>query len=597
MNHLRKSLCFLAVSGLIFHIQFAHFSGARLFTNSNQNIAAAKETSGLLGSSISVGEFPFSFDVWSSIGWLVHYDWGLSAYVSLDENYFYYSIFGGSEVYSLYISVNISEKRGYLINGLFTQYLLSSVGPYFDGFDGKGGLFKWNSTANDWMPLVQASEDTSELVQFVAGGHQGKVALSALNNPQRMWIVFQVLEATRIKAPQNSYAFVDLENGLGVALIVQKRIDPPLHPGSAYPYPTPEAWVVNLSETANATLVLKNYGQRSIYATTQIELPPEIEFFGGVSSANITLAPSETRELTASISGKTFGIHALQVSFNYSGAESINSLPQKLGVVPRVGVTLKAPQEAFFMRSAEVNLTIENKEMIRATVVLVPALGAFADSFSITLNSSSKVTIHPRVTIEGSKLAYDAKFENILLNRSITDINLLYPEIKMLEITINSTPYYLGYYKVNSDEIYDIGVKLQNAENFSYTVALNLEDRLGKSIAQSEYFIVNKPSETVTLKPNSNETIEFRLIPLKSNNNSVNYRTLILRLMFGNFAWTSREIQFQVVPTTLPWHASLRAPEVVAVVLVAFVSGIMAGIAVLRTRSHRKLASQDQQTR
>lgn len=424
-------------------------------------------------------------------------------------------------------------------------------------------------------------------VQFCAS--QGKVDLSELGNPEKLWVVFQVLESTRIKAPQNSYAYVDVKNKLGIAFLVQKRIEVPQHPGTAYPHTQPEVWMINLPETANATLILKNYGNRSIELSAQLELPSDIDILNGETFWNVTLAPSEKKELTTSMGGDNFGIYQFYIFFFYDGMEDEPfKLPQKLAVVPTVEVSLQAPQETYFMQLYEVNLTVRNKDSVPATITLVPALGASGNPISLTLNSSATITIRPNVVIEGVNVAYDAKFQNIPLARSIVTVNMLYPQITIVDIAINSIPYHYEYFKMSIDEIYEIRIKLRNAENFSYTATLNLEVEFGfgQSIATSEYFMTNKSSETVTLAPQLNKTIAFRILPLNADGSR--YRTLILRVMVGDHTCSTDEIMLEVTPSTLPWYSPLFMPQTIISILIIFAIGIITGIIILKAH-FRKL--------
>ncbi len=492
---------------------------------------------------------------------------------------------GGSEVYSVLISTNITNDCGYEINGIFAEYLLSDVGPYNDGFGGPGGLFKWNSTIKDWMPLFQATEQKEitgggyikqspgEEVQFCY--YQGKVVLSALGNPEKMLLVFQVLETTKIKAPQNGFAYIDIKNQLGAALFVDKQMDVPPHPGTAYPYPEPQGWVIKLDENATATLVLKNYGNQSIDVSAQLNLPPGISILSGGSFWNVTITPSEKKELNTLIGGDEFGVYQFHTSFACDGSESFQ-LTQKIAIVPKVEVYLDAPEEVFFMQPYEVNLTITNIDAIPATTTLVPALGSAGNPISLTLNSSFTITISPVVMIKGANVAYDAKFQDILLARSIDSVNVHYPQIEIAGVTINSTSYHHGYFKMYSDEIYEMEIKLHNSENISYTVTLTLETDFGKSIATSEYFLADKSSESITLGPKSNGTSVFRILPLKADN--LPYRELTLLVAVGRHMCSMYEIWLEVILRTPPLYSPFLTPQAIVSLVVAFAIGIACGI-------------------
>ncbi|MDH5732904.1 MAG: hypothetical protein OEY88_03865 [Candidatus Bathyarchaeota archaeon] len=153
-------------------------------------------------------------------------------------------------------------------------------------------------------------------------------------------------------------------------------------------------------------------------------------------------------------------------------------------------------------------------------------------------------------------------------------------------ITIGSTPHHSVYFQMYSNETDEMKIELPDAENFSYNALLTLETDFGKSITTSEYFIADKPSETIALAPQSNKTSTFRIPPLKADD--LPYRELTLRVTVGYHMCSMHEILLEVTLRTLRCYLPLLTPQALAFITIAFTIGIACGILIFYKSRSRK---------
>jgi hypothetical protein len=527
---------------------------------------------------------------------LVQYDWGIAGRAAVDQDNLYYAITGGSSTHAVFISTNVTGTEGYLVNGILAEYILCDFAPHGDGYYGDGGLFKWNSTIKDWTSLFVASIQNApyETVYHSANGEvevgwgEGRVSLSALGNPKRVWLVFEALETTKIRTPHNGFAYIDVENKVGAAFVVQKPMSLIPHPTTEYP-PEPQEWVVNRNETVRATLLLRNYGSQAISVSSWFELPSNISVVNGGTAWNFTILPLENANATALISGTDLGIFDLSSWITYQGLGPFE-LIQKMAVVPRIEARMEAPDKVNYGQQCQVNITVKNLEPVPATVTLSPSFGIGASTVSVALDGSSEITIEPTITVEYSSLAYDISFQDIRITTCGASTNVTYPEGYILDVTLNSITYLSGYVTMHEDTLYNVQVQLENAGDFAFTATLSLEvpsDALQTaSIATSKYFAADRPETSVTLDSKSNGTISFRLFALKADGAA--YRELHLSVSVGDYPIDGKSITFEFIPETEPWFAVILKPEVLLFAALAFVLGALLAIGISRAWFYRK---------
>jgi len=539
----------------------------------------------------TVSDFPIEQYVWERAGPLIHYDWGLSAYVYLHNNNFYYMIVGGSEFYAIWISVDPNDSDGFQINGMSVDYVLSTVGPE-ERTSSSAGLHKWVASEQKWKPIVIANVtdyDQSGVVYYSSDGsvafsaNQGKVDLSRIGNPDRIWLVLEVNEAGPIRVPQNGFAYLDINDMFAAVLMVYKEIGPIPHLGTAFP-PEPHSWVINRFETANATIFLKNYGTSSIQNIHgNINVPPEVKVLKGTLIWSTSLGPEQDETHAVQINRTSFGTSILNTSFTYNVGETETigpiTLQQKLTMIPRVDLDITAPQETLlWMQHYPINLTIANLDPYAVTVDLKPSTPAFTqerDVITLPLNPLANTTLYPRVKIKGSSIGYAAFFEEIKLDGATASVNFTYPDIRINEVLINNEQHNLGYVDIEVEEMHKVQATIQNEENASYSVTVVLkEGSYSQELSSGDVrFVPGYSTQGAELQPNSNKTITFYIFALDKPETS-KHATLSLSIEIDQTYLRGTEVLIELVSQPQPF----LTPEIILICVLMFFIGIFAKI-------------------
>jgi hypothetical protein len=539
----------------------------------------------------TVSDFPIEQYVWENTGPLIHYDWGLSVYIYLDNNNFYYMIVGYSEFYAIWISVDPNDSDGFEINGMSVDYVLSTVGPE-DHTSSSAGLHKWVASEEKWKPIVIANMtdyDQSGVVYYSSDGgvafsaNQGKVDLSKIGNPDRIWLVLEANEVGPIRVPQNGFAYLDITNTFAAVFMIFKEIDPIPHPGTAFP-PEPHTWVINRFETANATIFLKNYGTSSIQNIhVNLDLPPEVKVLNGTLIWSTAIGPEQNETHAVQINRTGFGTSILNTSFTYNVGETETigpiALQQKLTLIPRVDIDITAPQETLLWKKHyPINLTITNLDPYAVTVDLKPSALAYTqehDVITLTLNPLGTVTLHPRATIKGRSIGYAAFFEEIKLDWAAASVNFTYPDIWIREVFIDNEQYGLGYVDMEVGKMHTVQGTIQNEENASYSVTVALkEGSYSHELSLGDArFAPDCSTQAVELLPNSNQTITFHIYALDKPETG-GYTTLSLAVEIDQTYLRGTEILIELVSQPEPF----LTPEVILICALMFFVGILAKI-------------------
>ncbi len=539
----------------------------------------------------TVSDFPIEQYVWERTGPLLHYDWGLSAYIYLHNNNFYYMIVGGSEFYAIWISLDPNDSDGFQINGMSVDYVLSSVGP-LDRTSSSAGLHKWVASEEKWKPIVIANmteydqsgvvyHSSDDSVAFSA--NQGKVALSQIGNPDRIWLVLEANEVGPIRVPQNGFAYLDITNTFAAVFMVHKEVGPIAHPGTAFP-PEPHSWIINRFETANATIFLRNYGTSSIEnMNVSINVPPEVKVLNGTPLWSTSLGPDQNETHALQINRTSFGTSILETSFTYKVGETeaigpIN-LQQMLAMIPRVGLEITAPQETLlWMQHYQINLTIANLDPFAVTVDLKPSTRVYTqegDVITLTLNPLANTTLYPRVKIKGSSIGYAVFFEEIRLDWATALVNFTYPDIWIGEIFIDNNPYNLGYVAMEVGKTHTVQSTIRNEENASYSVTIVLkEGSYSQQLSSGDVlFAPNYSTQAAELQPNSNKTITFHIFALDKPEIS-RYATLSLAIEVYQTYLRGTEVSVELVSQPKPFPT----PEIILFCVLMFFIGVFAKI-------------------
>ena len=537
-------------------------------------------------------DFPVEQYLWERTGWLIHYDWGFSAYIYLSSNNLYYMIVGGSEFYSIWISLNPTASDGFQINGMSVHYVFSTVGPE-DRSSSSAGLYKWNFTEKKWQAVVVADRtteeesggiiyhSTDESVAFAA--NQGKIALSKLGGPQKIWLILEANEAGPIRVPQNGFAYLDITNMFAAVFMIYKEIGPISHPGTSFP-PEPKSWVIDRFETANATVLFKNYGADLIQnIRTNISVPPEVNVLSGALDWTLDLVPHENATHTLEINSTAFGTSLLYVSFYYDEgpARTIGpvTLRQELTMIPRVNLAIKAPSEMLlWMQYYPINLTVTNLDPFVATITLSPFTFTSpqeGDVIMLTLNPFANVTLYPKVKVKDSNVGYAASFEGITLEWAITAVTVHYPpDIWVNEVLIDGARYEFGYVKMDMGKMHTVHLTMENEENASCTVDVVLKEGSYWQELPSGYqsFKASYSTQTVSLPPNSNTTVTFDVFSLDIPTTR-KYTDLSLTIVIGDVPLRYKEIHVEL--TSPPSLNPLLTSQAIAVYALMFVLGIL----------------------
>jgi len=538
-----------------------------------------------------VSDFPIEQYIWERTGPLIRYDWGLSAYIYLDNNNFYYMIVGGSEFYSIWISLDPNDSDGFQINGMSVDYVLSTVGPE-DRASSNAGLHKWVPSEKKWKPIVIANmteygqsgvvyRSSDGSVAFSA--NQGKVDLSKMGNPDKIWLVLEANEAGPIRVPQNGFAYLDMTNMFAAVFMVYKEIGHIPHPGTAFP-PEPHSWVINRFETANATIFLKNYGTSSIQNIhVNISVPPEVKVLNGTLIWSTSLDPEQNETHAVQINRTSFGTSILGTSFIYNVRETETigpiTLQQKFTMIPRVDLNITAPQETLlWMQHYQINLTIANLDPYAVTVDLKPsslACNQEHDVITLTLNPLANTTLYPRVRIKGSNIGYAAFFEEIKLDWATASVNFTYPDIWISEVFIDNEQYNLGYVDMEVGKIHTVQGTIQNEVNASYSVTIALKE--GSYSQELSFwdvrFAPNYSIQAIELLPNSDKTITFHIFALDKPETG-KYTTLSLAIEIDQTYLRGTEVLIELVSQPEPF----LTPEIILICVLMFLIGILAKI-------------------
>jgi len=498
-----------------------------------------------------VSDFPIEQPVWERTGPLIHYDWGLSAYIYLHNNNFYYLIAGGSEFYAIWISLDPSNSSGFQINGIAVDYVLSTIGPE-DRTSSSGGLHKWDASAEKWESIVIANMTEHGQSGVVYHSHDGSVAFSAnqgrldlaqIGNPERIWLVLEANEAGPIRVPQNGFAYLDTANMFAAVFMVYKEIGSIAHPGTGFP-PEPYSWAINRSETANAEILLRNYGPKSIQnINASLSVPPEVNVLNGTLVCPITLQ-------------------------------------QRLTLVPRVNVDVTAPQETLlWMQHYPINLTITNLDPVAVTVDLKRSALAYTqeqDIITIALNPSATITLHPSAKITGSSIGYAVFFEDIKLDWATASVGFAYPSIWIRDVLIDNEPYNLGCAEMDVGQMHTVQGTIQNEENASYAVTVVLkEGSYSQNLSSGNARLIPAYSlQAVEVPSNSNKPIAFHIFALDKPEIS-KYTTLSFAIEIDHTFLRGTEVSIELVSQP----ESILTPGVILIGLLMFLSGILAKIA------------------
>ncbi len=539
-----------------------------------------------------VSDFPIEQSVWERTGPLIHYDWGLSAYIYLHNNNFYYLIAGGSEFYAIWISLDPNNSSGFQINGMAVDYVLSTIGPE-DRTSSSGGLHKWDASTEKWEPIIIANmteHDQSGVVNHSHDGsvafsaNQGKLDLAKIGDPARIWLVLEANEAEPIRVPQNGFAYLDTTNMFAAVFMVYKEMVPIAHPGAAFP-PEPHSWVINRSETAHAEILLKNYGPKSIQnINASLNVPPEVNVLNGTLVWSTSIGTEQNTTHTIQINRTCFGTSILNTSlfYNVEETEAIGpiTLQQKLTLVPRVDLDITAPQEALlWMQYYPINLTITNLDPVAVTVDLRRSALAYTqehDIIAVTLDPSATITLHPSARITGSSIGYAVFFEDIKLNWETASVGFTYPNIWIRDVLIDNEPYNLGYAEMDVGQMHAVQGIIQNEENASYAVTVVLKEGSYSQELSSENirFMPDHSQHAVDVPPNSNKTVAFHIFALDKPEIS-KYTTLSLAIEINQTFLRGTDVQIELVSQP----ESILTPEVILLILLMFLSGILAKIA------------------
>jgi hypothetical protein len=551
----------------------------------------------------AASNFPLEQHTWENIGHLIQYDWGLSAYVYLQNSSFYYMIEGGSEYYNIWISLDPNDSAGFPINGMFADYILSTIGPE-DYTSSSAGLHKWNMFTETWDPIVIATEQSGATHHSSDGSvafsaNQGKIDLSRIGNPDRIWLVLEANEAGPIRVPQNGFAFLDITNKFAAAFTVQKEIGLIPHPGTAFPR-EPQSWVIDRLETANATLFFKNYGAQSIQNIEfTILVPPEVNILSGsTSSSSTSIAPDQNKTFEIQVNRTGFGTSTLVASFTYNNEKAEMNEPiilqQKLTMVPRVDLQVMVPKEKLLWKQRyPINVTVTNLDPYAATVDLVPSASTtwqthvpLQEVITVTINPLSTLTLYPLVQIEGSNVGYSVFFEETRLNWIVIAVNFTNPNIRFSEVLVDDEQYGLGSVDMEIGRNHTVTGTIQNLENVSYTVTIVLKEGSYSQIQQSNdanfspYYSV----QTVELSPIANTTVSFPLFVLESVEND-RYTRLSLAIEMDQSYFQHTEISVALV--SHPNQTSTM--DLMMIIVLIILAGIVAKItcdAILRSRNN-----------
>jgi len=543
----------------------------------------------------TLSDFPIEQSVWNGIGHLIHYGWGFSVYIYVNQSNFYYQIVGGSEYYETYFSINPFQPGGYEINEMRANYLLSSTGGTNTVPDASnGGLFQWNQTTTKWAPKMLANITTTEpsgIVWHSATGevafsvNQGKVNLALMGNPSKIWMVFRAVESGGITAPQNSFAYLDIANNFAAAFVVQKEIGPIEHPGTAFP-PEPKSWAINRLETANATVIFKNYGENLINnVTANITAPLEVVVLNGTTSWSTSLDSLEQTENTLTLNRTEFGTSELQVTFTYESVQSGEIgpvvLPQKLTMIPRVDMILEGPSgKVLWGQPYSSNLTVINKDPLAGVVTVQPAPSwKKGDIISVMLYPFANVTLYPTVIIQDANMGFAAFFEEILLQQVFTSVDMKYPpNLWVHPLVIDSEPYSFGNFRLEITRTHLIQATLENEESASYVATLVFKVGpygSGQLPSEANGFLVNQSRQVVTLPPNSNTTVSILLMPLDIPRTTP-YTEFSLTLEVEETPIRYREFFAELVSPSQPLISPvLFSPPAILIYLTMFAVGVL----------------------
>jgi len=539
-----------------------------------------------------VSDFPIEQPVWERTGPLIHYDWGLSAYIYLHNNNFYYLIAGGSEFYAIWISLDPSNSSGFQINGIAVDYVLSTIGPE-DRTSSSGGLHKWDASAEKWESIVIANMTEHGQSGVVYHSHDGSVAFSAnqgrldlaqIGNPERIWLVLEANEAGPIRVPQNGFAYLDTANMFAAVFMVYKEIGSIAHPGTGFP-PEPYSWAINRSETANAEILLRNYGPKSIQnINASLSVPPEVNVLNGTLVWSTSMEPEQNKTHIVQINRTSFGTSILTTSlfYNVEETEAIGpiTLQQRLTLVPRVNVDVTAPQETLlWMQHYPINLTITNLDPVAVTVDLKRSALAYTqeqDIITIALNPSATITLHPSAKITGSSIGYAVFFEDIKLDWATASVGFAYPSIWIRDVLIDNEPYNLGCAEMDVGQMHTVQGTIQNEENASYAVTVVLkEGSYSQNLSSGNARLIPAYSlQAVEVPSNSNKPIAFHIFALDKPEIS-KYTTLSFAIEIDHTFLRGTEVSIELVSQP----ESILTPGVILIGLLMFLSGILAKIA------------------
>lgn len=535
---------------------------------------------------------------WANVGWLIHYDWGFSAFAYFDQDYFYYKMQGGSSAHFVYISTSQNSDDGYPINGMFANYVLSTTNP--QEYCGDGGLFKWNSTSKRWMPIAIANIRDEQL-GMVSLNHEvmlqwsrGQVALSAFGSPKRIWVVFRALESSSIYAPQNGYASIDFVNRVGFVFTIQQKTPYIPHPSTEYP-PEQKDWVINRTQFANATFTCKNYGHNTISnVCAQIEAPPEINIQSGNLTWNVTALPNQFIQRTTTINRTGFGTSQLKLMLSYTDVETQTQLGstffQNLTMVPSVNITFNVASNQLLGESYRADIMVENRDPLVAPVTLVPApLGwARGETISVDLPPHCVIAFHP--LLPAGTQGYAVVFEGITLATSYQSVRVGWPEIYLLESKIECTRDRWGRLVMEMGCNYVLTAVIINTENVSCTATYSVKLRSGAwdriDLAGSDILTANCSSRMIALAPHSNVTVATLLIPLNQTEPQ-RYEGLVLAVEVDGRRIREDTISFRIAPPQ-PWYAPLQTPEGITAILLTVFVGLIVGLLLFVRRSGKK---------
>lgn len=231
------------------------------------------------------------------------------------------------------------------------------------------------------------------------------------------------------------------------------------------------------------------------------------------------------------------------------------------------------------MQHYPINLALTNLDPVAVTVDLrrsTPAYTQEHDIIAVTLNPTATITLHPSAKITGNSIGYAVFFEDIKLDWATASVGFTYPNIWIRDVLIDNEPCNLGYAEMDVGQMHTVQSMIQNEENASYAVTVVLKEGSYSQELSSENirFMPDHSQHAVDVPPNSNKTIAFHIFALDKPEIS-KYTTLSLAIEIDQTFLRGTDVQIELVSQP----ESILTPEVILLILLMFLSGILAKIA------------------